>query len=61
MTLVSEIKLNQATAMLLETELKVSEIAEMCGYGSTEHFFRTFKDKYGCTPTEFREKAKIPN
>lgn len=60
-TLVSEIKLNQATAMLLETELKVSEIAEMCGYGSTEHFFRTFKDKHGCTPTEFREKAKIPN
>lgn len=57
-TLVSEIKLANALSLLMQTDLKISDIAESCGYRSTEHFFRTFREKYGHTPTQARKKAK---
>jgi len=57
-TLVSEIRLANALSLMMETELKISDIAESCGYGSPEHFFRTFKEKYGQTPTELRKNQK---
>ncbi len=60
-TLVSEIRFKNATEMLLSADMKISDIAEKCGFGSSEHFFRIFKERYGCTPTQFRTNLNSLN
>ena len=47
-------RITKAQQLLLEGET-VSKIQVMTGYGSYEHFFRTFKKVTGMTPREFRE------
>lgn len=39
---------------LLHSGMKISEISEAVGYGSVDHFTRTFRKVYGVTPTEYR-------
>lgn len=41
------------------TSLPVSEVAEICGYKSTEHFCRQFSKMTGMTPGKFRKEGKI--
>jgi len=41
--------------LLLNPNLRVSEIAFECGFGSLGHFNRTFKEVVGSSPTEYRE------
>lgn len=45
-----------ADDLLLNTDLSVSSIAEMCGYDSDSYFMRQFKKRRGCTPSEYRRK-----
>ena len=44
----------KAREMLLETELSVSEIALLCGFGSISQFNRVFREVVRQTPREFR-------
>ena len=39
---------------LLKTNVSISEVAEMTGYGDLKTFGRSFKAKFGVTPTQFR-------
>lgn len=48
------LKLNRAMDYLLNTPMKISEIAEAVGYDSVDHFTRTFRHIYGAPPTEYR-------
>jgi len=45
---------DKAAAMLVYGEYSVSDIANMCGYNSTEHFIRQFSKLYGMTPDKYR-------
>ena len=47
--------------LLDETELTVREISTQCGYDETTNFFRNFKRSEGVTPTEYRQKSKVPD
>lgn len=47
----------RAKELLTSTNLTVDRIAEGCGYSCTYSFLRQFKERCGCTPTEFRKKA----
>lgn len=50
-------RMQYAQTLLLTTDKPVNEIAEMCGYNSSEHFSRYFK-KYSCmSPLQYRAKA----
>jgi len=42
--------------LLKSTTLQVGEISEKCGYASEFSFMRAFKQFYGVTPTEYRNK-----
>lgn len=50
-----EIRLGNASRMLIDTTQSVSEIAYECGFNNISNFNRLFKKKKGCTPKEFRE------
>ncbi|MFT4104886.1 MAG: response regulator [Lacrimispora sp.] len=52
----TELRMEKARNLLLNTDLKVNEISEMVGYLSTKHFTRIYKEKFGVTPSEGREK-----
>lgn len=57
-----DIRLGNATRMLIDTNKTVAEIGYNCGYNNLSNFNRIFKRKYGCSPSQFRDnynKIKI--
>ncbi len=56
--LVTGLKINDARDLLANTNLNVTEIAEMVGYNSADHFSRTFKNLNNMSPKKYREIQK---
>ena len=56
--LVQTKRMNQATYMLTNSRIPVSEIIQMVGYDNSSYFHRKFKEKYGVSPKEFRQNAQ---
>ena len=52
----SEVMLARAAYMLLHTNDKAEKISAECGFQNSSYFFKTFKEKYGLTPTEYRKR-----
>lgn len=56
-------RISSAKKLLLYSDNKIYEIAEMCGYKNVEHFTRQFRKQVGVTPREFKnqmfEKARL--
>lgn len=50
----NEIRLGNATRLLIETSFTVSEICYKCGFNNVSNFNRIFKKKKKCTPSEYR-------
>lgn len=53
--LIQELRMNKASQLLRNTDLKIKEIAASTGYNDSMQFSRSFKSYYHYTPTEFRE------
>lgn len=51
-------RIERATALLRDTELPITEIAFTTGWQSLGTFGRTFQDVAGCTPSQFRRRAR---
>lgn len=51
---ITRMRMKRAAQLLRDSQLNVSEIADMTGFNSTKYFNKHFKDEYGCTPTEYR-------
>lgn len=49
------IRLDRASTLLVSTDLRVSEIADQCGFSSSSYFISVFRKKFGKTPEEFRK------
>ena len=54
-----DLRLNHAKELLSEGKLKISAIAEKCGFSNPYHFCRSFKTQFGITPTEYMVKNRI--
>lgn len=52
----NEIRLGNASRMLIDTTQSISEIAYHCGFNNLSNFNRTFKKKKHCTPKQFRDE-----
>lgn len=52
----NEIRLGNASRMLIDTTQSVNEIAFKCGFNNISNFNRIFKKKKDCTPKEFRHE-----
>jgi two-component system response regulator YesN len=49
-------KLDEAKALLVQTNMKVYDISQRLGYKSVQYFATMFKEREGMTPSEFRSK-----
>ena len=56
-----EIKINYACSLLKTSNLSILDIAIEVGYFALSHFNRIFKDRMGCTPTEYRNAEGFQN
>ena len=52
---VTEVRLGNASRMLISTTKTIAEIAYSCGFNNISNFNRIFRKKKGCTPRELRE------
>lgn len=53
--LLQQRRLQQAAYLLTQTTLSVEAVIEAIGYENSSYFYRKFREKYGCSPAEFRE------
>lgn len=51
----NEIRLGQASRILIDTTNSIAEVSYSCGFNNISNFNRLFKKKKNCTPKEFRE------
>lgn len=55
---ITEKKFMYSCRLLKETNYSIAVIAEMIGYSQTHSFIRKFKQYYGMTPVEYRNKGE---
>ena len=51
-------RLEKAKWLLVNTDMRIGQIAEQCGYLNESHFMRQFKDKVGITALRYRKLQK---
>lgn len=56
----TDLRLERARNLLLQTEMSVTEIAHACGFGSTGHFSRVYRSRFGIPPTRQRAAGERP-
>lgn len=50
-----KLRLNYSLELLTNKTLSVTEISFLCGYQNVSHFFRSFKEEFGMTPSAYRK------
>lgn len=55
---VVRLRIKHLENMLVESELTMAKIAELCGFGSASHFTQFFKKHAGLTPSDYRKRYK---
>ena len=51
-------KLHHAASLLLNTDLKIIDVAEQCGIETVSYLTKTFKKEYGISPSTYRKMYK---
>jgi len=52
----TNIKLSQACKKLADTDASIAQIAHNCGYNNISNFNKLFRQRYKCTPKEFKDR-----
>lgn len=56
---ITDKKMGLAKELLVnKTELRVTEVSDLCGYGDYRYFSRVFKSEVGISPSDYRENFK---
>ena len=50
-------KMQQAAYLLQNSTLSIDRIIEHIGYENSSYFYRMFREKYGCSPSGYRESG----
>ena len=58
MEYVTEYRLSMSSALLLNTQRPVADIAEACGFQSPSYFGKLFREAYGKTPKDYRKDSR---
>ena len=51
-------RIKRSMQLLTNTDMRIQEIAEQCGYNNESHFMRQFKEKCGMTAVQYRKQNK---
>lgn len=51
-------RFNRAIALLRDTDISIVDVATAIGYENTTFFYRQFRTRYGCTPSEYRRRIR---
>ena len=57
-TYLTDIRMEKACVLLKEPRISVKEVSASIGYNDQNYFSRLFRNKFGMTPTEFRDLPK---
>ncbi len=57
-TYLTGLRMEKACALLKESRASVKEVSASVGYNDQNYFSRLFRNKFGMTPTEFRDLSK---
>ncbi|GAF09490.1 two-component response regulator YesN [Paenibacillus pini JCM 16418] len=55
----ARIRIEKAKLLLLNPQLRISQIAEMVGYPDEKYFSKVFKKQEGRTPNEYRKEKTM--
>lgn len=53
----NEYRLKKALELLGSTDMQVTEVCVACGFGHISYFGKLFREKYGCSPREYRNRT----
>ncbi|AVA21315.1 GlxA family transcriptional regulator [Rhizobium sp. NXC24] len=53
-----ELRLDRARLLLMQSEMQVIDVAIACGFVSTSHFSKVFRDAFGMAPRDARGERK---
>ena len=56
---VNEIRINEASRLLIQTDKTISQISFECGFETLSYFNRVFLSKKGITPSVYRKSSNI--
>ncbi|MCS6989441.1 MAG: response regulator [Chloroherpetonaceae bacterium] len=55
---ITSIRLSRAAQLLKEGKTSIADVSMLVGFGANQsHFARRFKERFGCSPSEFAEKC----
>jgi AraC-like DNA-binding protein len=54
-----ERRLIHSASLLQTTDLSVTEISFECGFEDVSHFSRSFKEKFGQSPSDYRDSVYL--
>ena len=55
---VRDLRLKHACILLQRTNINMSELANNIGFATAEHFMNMFKDRFGISPSEYRQRYR---
>lgn len=55
---INNLRLDYASDLLLHTDRQVTDICYEVGFENLSHFYHRFKDRWGCTPVQFRKSNR---
>ena len=56
--IVMGIKMNHAVSLIVDTDMKITDIADACGFASNEYFHRAFRQRFGMAPNLLRRQER---
>ncbi len=54
---IRSVKLKRAAQLILQQELKISQVSFEVGFNDYKHFRKSFQQQFGCLPSEYRAKV----
>jgi AraC-like DNA-binding protein len=54
----TEVRIHQATRMLLDTRAPIKQVADACGFANTNHFCKVFRRLQHLSPATYRRAIR---
>lgn len=54
---IKKYRLTKAADLLKNSDKTISEIAHETGFNNRSYFYRSFKEEYNCSPSDFKSKV----